>query len=90
MAFPDKHWLTDGKFPDFFDIGFRVFAEKEDWTTTIEGQALRDTFLSLSKMTPEVYNEWWSPTTACLTHSVHTDVWLAANSLLGSTWSLQT
>ena len=40
MAFPDEHWLMDGKFPDFFDIGFRVFAEKEDWTTTIEGQAL--------------------------------------------------
>ena len=37
-----------------------------------------------------MYTKWWSPTTVCLTHSVHTDVWLAANSLLGSTWSLQT
>ena len=81
--------MVDGKFPDFFDIGFRVLAEEEEWTTTIEGQALRDMFLSLSKMTPEVYTEWWSPTTACLTLSVHTDVWLASNHLLGSTWKLQ-
>ena len=71
-------------------IGAILFEEKEEWTTTIEGQALRDTMLSLSKMTPEVYTEWWSPMTASLIRSVHTDVWLAANKLLGSTWFLQT
>ena len=41
-------------------------------------------------MTPEVYTEWWSPTTASLIRCVHTDVWLAANLILGSTWFLQT
>ena len=46
--------------------------------------------MSLSKMTPEVYTEWWSPTTASLIRCVHTDVWLTANILLGSTWFLQT
>ena len=46
--------------------------------------------LSLSKMTPEVYTEWWSPTTGNLICCIHTDVWLAANIILGSTWFLQT
>ena len=93
VAHPFSNIRTDvtwrnGELVDFLKLATACFEAKEPWTNLVGGQELRICFIGLSRMSPERFEPFYIPKTGNLLSNPETRVWVAANTILGSTWRL--
>ena len=86
-----KPW-RQGTLPEFLHLADSYFKTELPltWRNEVVGQRLRDCLIGLSKMSPENFGtRLYDADTGDLLASPETLLWIAANTVLGSSWKLR-